>query len=245
MLEPIGCEITSVLWNTIKNEENEMAIVQEVVLSFEQVDAVDLFEKLFFEILGEYCKSRRIEWFQGLTVTEFIEKVLQMMENEVEWGQKFLPESSIANMRSIFIEKATAKSMDEMMKECQQMFKENRKDELKKLYKILDILPAERKRIDQGRLSATWQITARNEALDSTYLIMESIKRLFAATLVARNFERTSRVDCVHYTQEIWQDFPKACRKWIMRPLNATSVYMENSCRKNYLRLGVKNCFIY
>ncbi|CAB3385992.1 Hypothetical predicted protein, partial [Cloeon dipterum] len=48
---------------------------------------------------------------------------------------------SIDMMRSIFIEKATVERMDEMIKECQQMVMENRDDELKKMYKILDLLP--------------------------------------------------------------------------------------------------------
>ncbi|CAB3382540.1 Hypothetical predicted protein [Cloeon dipterum] len=170
MLEPIGSEITGLLWNAIKNEEN----VQEVVQSFEQVDAVDIFEKTFFEKLGDHYESMSIEWFQGLNVAEFIEKVMQKMEEEVVWCQKFLPQSSIDKMRSIFIEKATTEHTDEMMIECQKLLKENRNEELKKLYKIVKLLPAESKSIDL--LSAALRITVRNEALDSSYLNMKEFE---------------------------------------------------------------------
>ncbi|XP_065336672.1 uncharacterized protein LOC135937449 [Cloeon dipterum] len=174
MLEPIGREITSLLWDAIENEGHEVPVVQEVVQSFEQVDAVDLFEKSFFEKLGDHYESMSIEWFQGLNADEFVEKVVQRMEEEVVWCQQFLPGSSINNMRSIFIEKATKEHIDEMMIECQQMFKENRKDELKNLYKILKLLPAESKSYD--RLSATLRIMVRNEALHSSYLNMKEFE---------------------------------------------------------------------
>ncbi|CAB3382541.1 Hypothetical predicted protein [Cloeon dipterum] len=171
MLEPIGLEITSLLWNAITNEEN----VQEVAQSFEQVDAVDIIEKTFFEKLREHYKSKSIDWFQGLSAAEFIEKVLQKMEEEVVWCQTFLPQRSIDMMKTIFIGTATAEHMDEMMMmECQQMLKENRKDELKKLYKILRLLPAESKGNDL--LSTALQITVRNEALDSSCTNMKEFQ---------------------------------------------------------------------
>ncbi|XP_065336673.1 cullin-2-like [Cloeon dipterum] len=174
MLEQRGREITSLLWNAIKNDEKEVAKVQEVVQSFKQVNAVDLFEKLFFEMLGDYYKSKSIEWFQGLNAAEFIEKVLRMMEKEITWCKTFIPESSIDKMSIIILEKATEEHMDEMMMECQQMPKVNRKDELKKLYKILKMLPAVR--FGQGRLTATLRITVRNEALHSSCLNMEEFE---------------------------------------------------------------------
>ncbi|XP_065342041.1 cullin-2-like [Cloeon dipterum] len=175
VLEPIGLAITSLLWNAIEEEENEVAkVVHEILQSFEQVDAVDLLET-FFEKLRELYESKTSEWFQGLNAAEFIEKVVQMMEKEVTRCKTFLPERSIGKMKEIFIEKASClERIDEMMMECQQMLKENRKDELENLYKILQLLPAKSNRF--VRLSAILRITALNEAFNSSFLNMEEFE---------------------------------------------------------------------
>ncbi|CAB3382542.1 Hypothetical predicted protein [Cloeon dipterum] len=174
MLEPHSREITSLLWNAIHKKEIEVAVAQEVLQSVEQVDAVDLFEKLFFEKLGVYYNSKSTEWFKGLNASKFIEIVLQKLENEVELFQKFLSKRSVDKMRSIFIEKATKENMDKMMMECQKMIKENRKDELKKMYTILKLHPAECKSYDL--LPATLRILVLNEALASSCLNMEEFE---------------------------------------------------------------------
>ncbi|XP_065342046.1 cullin-2-like [Cloeon dipterum] len=177
VLEPISLEITSLLWNAIEEEEEEnevTKVVHEIVQSFEQVNADDLLET-FFEKLGELYESKTSEWFQGLNAAEFIEKVVQMMEEEVTRCKTFLPERSIGKMKEIFIEKASClERIDEMMMVCQQMLKENRKDELENLYEILQLLPAESKRFE--RLSATLRITVLNEALNSSFLNMEEFE---------------------------------------------------------------------
>ncbi|CAB3382547.1 Hypothetical predicted protein [Cloeon dipterum] len=158
ILEQRGREITILVWNAIQKEEIEEAVAQEVFQSFEQVDAVDLLEETIFEKLGDHYKSKSIEWFQKMNVSEFIEKVMQKMEEEVVWCRKFLPKRSIDMMRSIFIEKATVERMDEMIKECQQMVMENRDDELKKITKWsrMQLLDVTMKSLVQAVVSLQW-----------------------------------------------------------------------------------------
>ncbi|CAB3386582.1 Hypothetical predicted protein [Cloeon dipterum] len=94
VLEPIAGDIGILVWLAIKNGEGEVARVQQVVQSFEEVGALDSFDTFFLEELKKQYVSEKKAPFEGMNAANFLNSVL----HQVHSGNMF-PDSSIRKLQ--------------------------------------------------------------------------------------------------------------------------------------------------
>ncbi|CAB3385993.1 Hypothetical predicted protein [Cloeon dipterum] len=95
ILEPITGDIGILVWRAI-NGEGEVARVQEVVQSFEEVGALDFFDTFFLEELEKHYISEAKEQFEGMNAANFLKNVL----HQIQTGKMF-PDSSISKLQEV------------------------------------------------------------------------------------------------------------------------------------------------
>uniref|UniRef100_A0A1A9VZX7 Cullin-2 n=1 Tax=Glossina brevipalpis TaxID=37001 RepID=A0A1A9VZX7_9MUSC len=159
MIESLSFDLVKYILEGIKADrmghpgldEERVRIISGVMHSFVEVQAYNktgslkiyqwLFECPLLLASGEYYATEATALLQRCTVSEYMEKVIKILEDENRRAQKFLHSSSIPKLLKQCEEKFINERLDFLYSECKQMVaQENRKD-LRNMYIILKPIP--------------------------------------------------------------------------------------------------------
>ncbi|KAM7350899.1 cullin 2 [Cochliomyia hominivorax] len=181
MIESLSFDLVKHILDGIKQDrignpgldEERVKIISGVMHSFVDVQAYNkhgklkiyqwLFECPLLLASGEYYATEASALLERCTVSQYIEEVIRILEDEKQRAKKFLHESSLCKLLKQCEEKFINERLDFLYSECKQMVsQENRKD-LRNMYIILKPIPDHLK----GMLIQTFLDHIKNEGLET------------------------------------------------------------------------------
>ncbi|XP_059479190.1 cullin-2 [Neocloeon triangulifer] len=157
MIMPLMKEIVGLLLEGIQQDRDGSAsyqmtaIMQGVINSFVCVEEYkqkmqqelyeEIFEKPFLEASGDYYRKEASRMLQEYDIAEYMERVIQKLEEEIKRSNRYLYKTSFEKVRSKFEEHFVENHKDRLLSECPGMVEGERKKELGNLYILLKPLP--------------------------------------------------------------------------------------------------------
>ncbi|XP_065334574.1 cullin-2 [Cloeon dipterum] len=130
-------QMTSIMQGVI----NSFVCVEEYKLKMQQQLYEEIFEKPFLDASAEYYKREASRMLQEYDIAEYMERVIQKLEEENKRCSRFLYKTSYEKVRSTFEEHFVEDHKDRLLSECEGMVEGERKSELANLYILLKPLP--------------------------------------------------------------------------------------------------------
>lgn len=148
-------------------------VIHGVIHSFVQVQdykqrsSLKLYQELF-EIpmiiaSGEYYRNEAAKLFQSCTVSQFMEAIIILQEEETRRAQKFLHSTSAVKLRKECEEAFVNEKLDFLYSECKDMVSQEKKKDLRNMYIILKPIPDNLKNI----LIQTFLDHIKNEGIET------------------------------------------------------------------------------
>uniref|UniRef100_A0A1A9ZVV0 Cullin-2 n=1 Tax=Glossina pallidipes TaxID=7398 RepID=A0A1A9ZVV0_GLOPL len=212
-------------WSEYSLDEERVRIISGVMHSFVEVQAYNktgslkiyqwLFECPLLLASGEYYATEATALLQRCTVSEYMEKVIKILDDENRRAQKFLHSSSIPKLLKQCEEKFINERLDFLYSECKQMVaQENRKD-LRNMYIILKPIPDHLKIM----LIQTFLDHIKNEGLETISTLKgESIHIQFVEDMLKVHKKYTQLIAEVFESDPLFLSaLDKACASVINR----------------------------
>uniref|UniRef100_A0A1B0G4W6 Cullin-2 n=1 Tax=Glossina morsitans morsitans TaxID=37546 RepID=A0A1B0G4W6_GLOMM len=233
MIESLSFDLVKYILEGIKADrmghpgldEERVRIISGVMHSFVEVQAYNktgslkiyqwLFECPLLLASGEYYATEATALLQRCTVSEYMEKVIKILDDENRRAQKFLHSSSIPKLLKQCEEKFINERLDFLYSECKQMVaQENRKD-LRNMYIILKPIPDHLKIM----LIQTFLDHIKNEGLETISTLKgESIHIQFVEDMLKVHKKYTQLIAEVFESDPLFLSaLDKACASVINR----------------------------
>ncbi|KAF4533341.1 hypothetical protein B566_EDAN002738 [Ephemera danica] len=153
MIEPLKESLVSLLLVGIQQDRQGEAtsqmtsIIQGVIESFVTVEEYkkkgnlalyeNIFETPFLAACGDYYKQEASRLLQECDVSQYMERVIQKLEEETMRSKKFLPSSSFSKVKSKFEQHMVANHLERLHGECEAMVIGERRRDLANMYPLL------------------------------------------------------------------------------------------------------------
>lgn len=159
MVENLGKELVEHILEGIKADRcgspevnsQRVQIINGVILSFVQVQDYkktgslklyqDLFETPMLDASAKYYSSEASKLLQRCTVSEYMEEVIKILDDENKRAQKFLHFSSLAKLRKQCEEGLINDRLDFLYSECKEMVSQEKRKDLRNMYIVLKPIP--------------------------------------------------------------------------------------------------------
>lgn len=181
MIQSLGKELVSYILVGIKEDRmgtsdcnsKYIKAIHGVIQSFVQVQNYkkkgnlklyqELFETPMLEASGEYYRSEAAKLLQKCSVSEYMEEVIKILDDENRRAQKFLHFSSISKLRKECEERFINDHLEFLYSECKEMVSQEKRKDLRNMYIILKPITDHLK----GRLIQTFLDHIKNEGIET------------------------------------------------------------------------------
>ncbi|XP_054741948.1 cullin-2 isoform X1 [Anastrepha obliqua] len=154
-------------------DANRVKIINGVIHSFVQVQdykkngSLKLYQELFESPLlvasGEYYDNEASKLLQMCTVSQYMEEVIKILEDESKRALKFLHSSSLSKLRKQCEDRFVNQRLDFLYSECKDMVSQEKRKDLRNMYIMLKPIPDNLK----GQLIQTFLDHIKNEGLET------------------------------------------------------------------------------
>ncbi|XP_055849653.1 cullin-2 [Episyrphus balteatus] len=181
MVETLGKELVEHILEGIKSDRcgspeinsQRVQIINGVILSFVQVQDYkktgslklyqDLFETPMLAASAQYYSSEASKLLQRCSVSEYMEEVIKILDDENKRAQKFLHFSSLSKLRKQCEEGFINDRLDFLYSECKEMVSQEKRKDLRNMYIVLKPIPDRLK----GLLIQTFLDHIKNEGIET------------------------------------------------------------------------------
>ncbi|KAI5713274.1 hypothetical protein M8J76_000033 [Diaphorina citri] len=153
MIEPLKTSLVNLLLEGIRQNRlgntyhTKNDVMRGVIQSFVAVEEyrkknnlelyVDIFETQFLEMSGEWYKSEASKLLQTCNVSQYMERVLQVLHEETNRSVRFLHVSSYPKVKAKCEQHMVADHLNFLQGECVPMVAEERRHDLANMYPLL------------------------------------------------------------------------------------------------------------
>lgn len=181
MIQSLGDKLVKQILDGIKADRQgdptittqRAQVIHGVIHSFVQVQdykqrsSLKLYQELF-EIpmiiaSGEHYRNEAAKLFQSCTVSQFMEAIIILQEEETRRAQRFLHSTSAVKLRKECEEAFVNEKLDFLYSECKDMVSQEKKKDLRNMYIILKPIPDNLKNI----LIQTFLDHIKNEGIET------------------------------------------------------------------------------
>ncbi|XP_055381981.1 cullin-2 [Condylostylus longicornis] len=180
MILSLGEELVKQILEGIKKDRSEkhdkstnVEVIHEVIESFVEVQNYkkkgnlklyqELFETPMLQASGEHYKTEASKLLQRCTVSQYMEEVINILEDENKRAHKFLHTSSITKLQKECEERFINDHLDFLYSECKEMVSQEKRKDLRNMYIILKPIPDRLK----GLLTQTFLDHIKNEGIET------------------------------------------------------------------------------
>lgn len=159
MIQSLGDELVKQILDGIKvdrigsefDSQLNVKVIAGVIQSFVQVQDYrkkgnlklyqELFETHLLQASGEYYRNEALKLLQRCTVSEYMEEVIKLLDEEQKRAAKFLHDSSLTKLRKECEERMITDHLQFLYSECKEMVSQDKREDLKNMYTLLKPIP--------------------------------------------------------------------------------------------------------
>ena len=154
MIRELGTEIVKQILDGVRQDRTSSdlnsrntQIIHGIIQSFVQVQDYkkkgnlklyqELFETPMLEASGDYYKSEAAKLLQRCSVSQYMEEVLKILDDENRRAHKFLHISSVQKLRQECEQRMITDHLEFLYSECKEMVSQEKRQDLNNMYTLL------------------------------------------------------------------------------------------------------------